>query len=131
MSVSEIEKRAGEPAPARANPRSGRLRLVGAGGRRLAWIHRWGLGRQRLAVSVEQLDFGRVVKLENGVLLRLLGDVASGLVLDLLEGGEALGAYALDLDDVPAELRLDRIGDLAFLQFEGGLGEFRHHAVLS
>ncbi len=31
---------------------------------------------------------------------------------------------------MPAELRLDRLGDLAFLQLESGVGEFRHHAVL-
>src|SRR5277367_799198 len=100
----------------------GRLRLIGAGGGRLARVGR-GLRRrrQRLAVRVEQLDFGRVVELEDGVLLRLLGDVAGGLVLDLLEGGKAFGALALDLDDVPAELRLDRLGDLAFLQLESGV----------
>ena len=84
----------------------------------------------RLAVGVEHLDLGRAVELENGVALRLLGDIAGRLVLDLLEGREALGAHAFDLDDVPAELRLDRIGHLAFLQLERGFGEFRHHAVL-
>ena len=70
------------------------------------------------------------MELSDRVALRLLGDIARRLVLDLLEGREALGARALDLDDVPAELRLDRIGNLAFLQLEGGFGEFRHHAVL-
>ena len=52
------------------------------------------------------------------------------LVLDLLELRRRLGALVLDLDDVPAELRLHRIGELALVELEGHLGEFRHHLVL-
>ena len=96
----------------------------------LARIGRLGFRRQRLAVGVEELDLGGAVELSDRLALRLLGDIARGLVLDLLEGREGLGSHAFDLDDVPTELRLHRIGNLAFLQLEGGFGEFRHHAVL-
>ena len=89
-----------------------------------------GASGSRLAVRVEHLDLGRVVELENGVLLRLLRDVAGRLVFNLLEGGEALGSHAFDLDDVPAELRLDRFGNIAVLHLESGVGKFRHHPVL-
>ena len=41
-----------------------------------------------------------------------------------------LRALVLDLDDVPAELRLHRIGDLARVHLEGDVGEFRHHLAL-
>ena len=103
---------------------------AGRGGRFLARIGRLGLGRQRLAVGVEELDLRRAMQLRDRVALRLLGDIARRLVLDLLEGREALGARILDLDDVPAELRLDRLGHFALLQLERRFGEFRHHAVL-
>src|SRR5271156_808739 len=136
MDLSETTTGAGRYARSREARElgSGRLRLVGrrGGGSRgfLARIGRLGLRRQRLAVGVEELDLGRAVQLRDRVALRLLGDVTRRLILDLLERREALGPDALDLDDVPAELGLDRRGNLAFLQLEGGLREFRHHAVL-
>ena len=54
----------------------------------------------------------------------------SSWLLDLVEGRRRLGALVLDLDDVPAELRLDRIGNLALVELERDFGEFRHHLVL-
>jgi len=64
------------------------------------------------------------------IALRLLLDVARRLVLQFLERREGAHPPPLDLDDVPAELALHRIGDLAGLQFERRVGEFRHHMVL-
>src|SRR5271165_5211638 len=82
---------------------SGRLRLIGPGRGFLALIGRLGFRRQRLAVGVEQLNLGGAVELSDRLALRLLGDIARRLVLDLLEGRESLGSHAFDLDDVPTE----------------------------
>ena len=46
------------------------------------------------------------------------------------KSGSGLRALVLDPDDVPAEGRLHRLGELALVQLEGGFGEFRHHLVL-
>src|SRR5947209_2426303 len=78
----------------------GRLRLRALGRRR----------RQRLAVGVEEFDLGGVVQLRDLFALRLLRDEAPRLILQLLEGRKSLGALALDLDDVSAELRVDGLG---------------------
>ena len=59
-----------------------------------------------------------------------MGDVIFDLRLDLFEGRRRLGALVLDLDDVPAELGLHRIGNLALVELECDLGEFRHHLLL-
>ena len=48
-------------------------------------------------------------------------------VLHRLEGRRRTLAAVVDLDDVPAELGLERLADLALLQLEGGLLELRHH----
>src|SRR5207302_81047 len=61
---------------------------------------------------------------------RLARHIGLDLRLDLLEVGGLAGALFLDLDDVPAELRLHGVGDLAGLEREGDGGEFRHHLFL-
>jgi len=46
-------------------------------------------------------------------------------------GGRRRRAAVLDLDDVVAELGLDRgFAQVAFLELEGGIGEFLHHIAL-
>ena len=62
--------------------------------------------------------------------MRLAGHVLFDLRLHLIELGRLAVALFLDLDDVPAELRLHRIGNLAGLERERDLGEFRHHLFL-
>ena len=42
-------------------------------------------------------------------------------------GGVGALAAVVDADDVPAELALEGLADLALLQLEGGLLELRHH----
>ena len=87
--------------------------------------------RRRAAwLVVEALDLRLRCAASDQVALRLLRDVARGLILDLIEGREGLHPLLLDLDDVPAELALDRLGNLARLELERGVGEFRHHPVL-
>ena len=62
--------------------------------------------------------------------LRLAHHIVLDLGLHLIEIRRLAVALFLDLDDVPAELRLHGLGDLAGLQREGDGGEFRHHLVL-
>src|SRR5690349_24567453 len=78
---------------------------------------------------IEALDLGLCAQLGDELGLRLADHVGLELVLDLVELGDLALALVLELDDVPAELRLHRIGDLAFFQLEGRRGEFRHHLV--
>ena len=65
----------------------------------------------------------------NQLALRLLRDIAPGLLFDLLKGRKRFHPLFFDLDDMPAELALDRVGDLPRLHLERRLGEFRHHLV--
>ena len=66
----------------------------------------------------------------NHVALRLLRDIARGLVLHLVEGREGFHPLLLDFDDVPTELGLHWVRDLARVQLERDGREFRHHPVL-
>src|SRR5581483_5789954 len=78
-------------------------------------------------LGIDVLDLGLVPQ-AHGDLLRLAVDhVRHNPVLDHLEGrGRAL-APVVDPHDVPAELALERLADLAFLQSESPLLERRHH----
>ncbi len=90
-------------------------------------------GLRRLRVGsglVHALDLGAFAQLGDVVGLRLARHIGLDLALDLVEIGRLAVALFLDLDDVPAELRLHGIGDLARLQRERDGGEFRHHLVL-
>src|SRR5579883_1570076 len=59
------------------------------------------------------------------------GDLVGERLLAVLEGGRRRLAAVIDLDDVPAELRVHgRLRVFPLLQLEGGLGEFRQHLVL-
>ena len=53
------------------------------------------------------------------------------LRLDLFKLRHRLDALVLDLDHVPAELGLYRLGNLALFQLESGVGKFRHHLLLA
>src|SRR3954468_18256689 len=94
------------------------------------------LGIRRLGVLccirrlVQPLDFGFRAQLGDVVGLGLAGDILLDLRLDLLEIRRLAAALFLDLDDVPAELRLHGVGDLARLEREGDCREFRHHLLL-
>ena len=87
-----------------------------------------GLGR--IVLLIESLDLRFGAQLRDIVRLRLADDEGLELRLHLLEGRCLAGALVLDLDDVPAELRLHGVGNLAGLECESGGREFRHHLVL-
>src|SRR5215469_18940155 len=67
----------------------------------------------RLGRIVEALDLGALAQLGDEVGLRLARQIGLDLVLHLFEFRRLLDALVLDLDDVPAELRLHRIGELS------------------
>src|SRR5882757_3979307 len=79
---------------------------------------------------VEALDLGGAAQLGDEVDLRLAHHVAFELGLDLVEFRRLTLALVLDLEDMPAELGLDRVGHLAFIELEGDRGEFGDHLVL-
>src|SRR5215813_446503 len=88
------------------------------------------LGLGGLRRFVEAFDLGGGAQLGDKLDLRLALDIALELALDLVEIRRLPLALVLDLENVPAELSLDRIGDLAFVELEGDRREFRHHLVL-
>src|SRR6202049_2654361 len=95
-----------------------RRRHLGVLGRRV------GLGRIRLrrrvgSGLVHALDFGVRAQFCDIIGLRLARHIGLDLGLDLVEIRRLAVALFLDLDDVPAELRFHRIGDLARLEREG------------
>src|SRR5260370_28403626 len=79
-----------------------------------------GLGRVRLGVGlrrvggglVHTLDLGALAQLRHVVGLRLARHIGLDLALDLVKIRRLALSLFLDLDDVPAELRLHAIGDL-------------------
>src|SRR5262249_57006072 len=75
---------------------------------------RW-RGRGRRALGVRALDLRTLAELGNGLGLGPAHHVGLDLVLDLLERRNRAVALVLDLDHVPAELRLDRIRQLALV----------------
>ena len=79
---------------------------------------------------IRALDLGGFAQLRHVIRLRLARHIGLDLGLDLLEIGSLAVALFLDLDDMPAELRLDRVGDLAGLHRESDGGKFRYHLVL-
>src|SRR3954449_7425061 len=101
-------------------------------GRRHLALRRLGglsLGRRGSGL-VHALDLRGFAQLRYIVGLRLAGHVGLDLAVDLIELGGLAVALFLDLDDVPAELRLDGVGNLAGLQRERDRREFRHHLLL-
>src|SRR3954471_10622161 len=68
---------------------------------------------------VEPLDLGGLAELCHQLGLRLAHHKSFDAILELLEGWRLAIALLLQLDDVPAELRLDRIGGLARIHLEG------------
>src|ERR1700722_1118956 len=95
-----------------------------------------GIGRlhciplRRFGGLVHALDLGGFTQLRHVIGLGLAGHIGLDLGLDLLEVGCLAVALFLDLDDVPAELRFHRVGNLAGLKRERDVGEFRHHLIL-
>src|SRR5499427_7495665 len=83
----------------------------------------------RLGRIVEALDLGALAQLGDEVGLRLARQIGLDLVLHLFEFRRLLDALVLDLDDVPAELRLHRIGELSGIHLEGDIGKFGHHLI--
>ena len=82
------------------------------------------------AVHVELLDLQPLAGAGDGGADTLLNDLLAQLVARLLERRHGRGAALVELDDVPAELGMDGcLGDLARLEREGGVGEFRHHVA--
>ena len=79
---------------------------------------------------VEALDLRRLAQFGDEVGLRLACQEGLDLVLHLLEFRRLLGALVLDLDNVPAELRLHRVRQLPRIHLESDIGEFRHHLIL-
>src|SRR5262249_54277177 len=78
---------------------------------------------------VEALDLGVCAQLGHEIDLRLAHRELLDLVAHGVECRRLALALVLDLEHVPAELRLDGVGDLALVEPEGHLGEFRHHLL--
>src|SRR6185437_10944403 len=91
-------------------------------------LRRSGRGRRRDRVHLLDLGFGAQLGHEIG--LRLARDILLDLLLHLVEARRRLLALVLDLDHVPAELRVHRLGYLALVELEGHVGEFWHHLFL-
>src|SRR5260221_4654445 len=89
------------------------LLFLPAGGRRC------GLG--------QTLDLCALTRLGDEVLVRLLHQHGLDAIFHRIEGGRFAFALVFDLDDVPAELALHRIGHLALVELECGLAEFRNN----
>src|SRR5215475_12547695 len=91
-----------------------------------------GLGSagRRVGGLVHALDLGALAQLADIVGLRLARDIGLDLGLDLIELRRLAVALFLDLDDVPAELRLHGVGNLAGLERESDRGKLRHHLLL-
>src|SRR6185437_12301233 len=96
----------------------------------LGWRHRVdrGVGGRRRLVEV--LDLGACAHLLDQRRLRAMRDIIVDLALDLLERRRRLDALVLDLDDVPPELGLHRVGNLSLAELERDRGEFRDHLLL-
>src|SRR4051794_2669266 len=107
---------------------AGRACACRACARRAAGRGRGGGGAR--SRSVGPLDLGAVAQLGDEIGLCLAHHVGLELRLHLIEGWNLALALILNLDDVPAELGLYRVGDLALVELERHLGEFRHHLVL-
>src|SRR5215468_11657060 len=75
-------------------------------GRRLAPDR--GILHRLLDLRIDDFDLGRVVQLLERILRLLCGQLTDDGVLDLIEGRQRARPLLLDLDDVPAELRLHR-----------------------
>src|SRR5260370_3390755 len=101
---------------------------------RSGYARRRRLGRLRFglaAIDVELLDLGARPQLVEDLRHRLARQFLADLVRQLLEGGRRRLAAILELDDVVAELGLDRgVGEFALLEGEGGVGELLHHVCL-
>ena len=87
------------------------------GRRRLVLSRRFapdgGILHRLLDLGILDVDLGGIVQIFQRLLGLLLGELADDGVLHLIEGRQRTRPLLLDLDDVPAELRLNRIGDLA------------------
>src|SRR6188768_3405409 len=96
-------------------------------GRRSGWRRCSGRRRSRRTDALD-LAFGSQLGDERP-LLAAHHEVLQ-LILHLVELRRLAIALVLDLDHVPAELGFHRIGELALIELERDLGEFRHHLVL-
>ena len=79
---------------------------------------------------VEALDGRRLAQVFHHLRLRAVGDIILDLRLDLFEGRRWPGPLVLDLDDVPAELGLHRVGQLPLAELERHLGRIPGPSVL-
>src|SRR6476659_4102209 len=84
----------------------------------------------RLHAGIDILDFGLCAQIACDLLRLLVDDGGHDAVLDRVERHHLAGASVIDLEDVPAELCLERLAHLALLQLEGHLFELRHHLAL-
>src|SRR6516165_3810513 len=74
-----------------------------------------GILHRLLYLWIDDFDLSCVVQLLERVLRLLCGQLADNSVLDLIEGRQRTCSLFLNLDNVPAELRLHRIRDLTHL----------------
>src|SRR5438876_9919887 len=81
------------------------------------------------AVSFEVLDASFCAQLVGQIGLGASRQIGFELILYLVELRNLAIASVLDLDDVPAELGLHRVRELANGQRKGDFGEFRYHLV--
>src|SRR5690606_20382264 len=90
-----------------------------------------GVGSEDLVHDVLDLVGRHQLLLEvTATLMELAGrQPLADLIFERLAGQVAGRVLAVDLDDVEAELGLDRLADLAGLELEGGVGELVDHAI--
>src|SRR3990170_6669044 len=101
---------------------------------RLLFGLRWSFAPERGIVhrlfdlGVQDLDLGLITQARHHLLSLLLDELVHDRLFDLVEGGQRLVTLLLDLDDVPAELGLHRLGDLTDLERKGSVLERFEHA---
>src|SRR3974377_524665 len=78
---------------------------------------------------VQAFDLCGFPQLRDEIGLRLAREKSLNLTLHLVEFRRLLGAPVLDLDDMPSELCLHWIGQLAGVHLERNLGELGHHLI--
>src|SRR5207302_10504293 len=84
------------------------------------------------AVETVSLHLGRGAQLFQLCVDGIVGHQLADLLTRVVEAGRSGDAMVFDLDDMPAELGLDRrLSVLARRQGEGGVGELLDHVVMA
>src|SRR5262245_26756948 len=80
-----------------------------------------------LDIGVDVFHLGLAAQCDHDLLRLALDHAAQQAVSDGFKRWHLALAFVLDLDEMPAELRLYWLGNVALIELEGGLFELRHH----